>query len=384
MIDTLSQNEIDALLSALQPTDDALPGGGASGTSNNASDLNDFSSNNSNNSSNNPSSPPPSSSEPTTTHGKKKGKEKPYDFRRQTKFSKEQLGTLELIHASFARLIGTDISTRLRLGVTATTIAVTQETFEEFISSIFPPTFITIFRSDSLDGQALIQMDLSIVFSILDRLLGGNGAPLSTLRQLTDVEKQIMQKIMVGIIDRLREAWINVIDLMPVIELVESNPQFAQIVPPNEVVVSIKFEISLLDTTGLLKLCIPYSTVEDITQKFNAASWFASVAVRKESESTKANVDIITKQVKEVTLPVVAELGRGVYPLEDLVNMKVGDTLITDQLVKNDIKIRVGNQVKFNGRTGKKGKKMAVVITKVLDPPNKNFIEEEEEEDDLT
>lgn len=377
MIDTLSQNEIDALLSALQPTDEAASSDGSSTTAPNSVASNSSSNSNSSNDSGGNES---SAKDSGGSSVKKKGKEKPYDFKRQTKFSKEQLGTLELIHASFARLIGTDISTRLRLGVTATIISVTQETFEDFISSIFPPTFITIFRSDSLDGQVLLQMDLSVVFSILDRLLGGNGSPLSTLRQLTDVEKQIMQKIMVGIIDRLREAWINVIDLMPVIEVVESNPQFAQIVPPNEVIVSIKIEISLLDTTGLLKLCIPYSTVEGITQKFNAASWFA--AVRKESESSKTNIEIITKQVKEVTLPVVAELGRGIYPLKDLISLEVGDVIRTDQLVKEEFNIRVGNQVKFKGRPGKIGKKWAMAITRVLDPPNKNL--DVEEGDDLT
>ena len=378
MVDTLSQNEIDALLSALQPSEDAVaaapepaaPAAAISVSTESPKEQKSDFSNDVSAISNFEASSSQSSSSTTT---KQKGKERKYDFKRQTKFSKEQLGTLELIHESFARLIGTDISTRLRMGVNTTILPVIQETFEEFVGSIFPPTFITIFRSDSLDGEAMLQIDLSIVFSILDRLLGGNGAPLSTLRQLTDVEKQIMQKIMVGIIDRLREAWINVVDLMPVIELVESNPQYAQIVPPNDVVVTVKIEISILDTTGNLKLCIPYNTLESITHKLNAASWFA--AIRKESESNKTNVEVIEKQVKDVVLPVVAELGRGVYPLEDIVNLQVGDCLLTNQLVKEELNIRVGNQVKFRGRPGILGKKMAISITKVLEPPG----QEEEE-----
>lgn len=377
MVDTLSQNEIDALLSALQPSEDAVaaapepaPAAASSVSTETKNEPAPVKNEGPKISSNFSSSSDSSSSSSSSSS---KGKERKYDFKRQTKFSKEQLGTIQLIHESFARLIGTDISTRLRMGVTATILSVTQETFEEFIGSIFPPTFITIFRSDSLDGEAMLQMDLSIVFSILDRLLGGNGTPLSTLRQLTDVEKQIMQKIMIGIIDRLREAWINVIDMMPVIELVESNPQFAQIVPPNDVVVTIKIEIKIQDTTGSLQLCIPYNTVESITHKLNAASWFA--AVRKESEASKTNIDILGKQVKTVVLPVVAELGRAIYPLEDIVNLQVGDYLLTNQLVKEDLNIRVGNQVKFHGRPGILGKKMAISITKVLEPPG----QEEEE-----
>lgn len=375
MVDTLSQNEIDALLSALQPSEEAVAAAAPDQNSVAVASLSEESKKEEKlgESSYQPLGFPFGESSKEGT--KQRGKERKYDFKRQTKFSKEQIGTLQLIHESFARLVATDISTRLRMGVSATILSVTQETFEEFIGSIFPPTFITVFRSDSLDGECMLQMDLSIVFSILDRLLGGNGAPLTTLRQLTDVEKQIMQKIMVSTIDRLREAWINVIDLMPVIELVESNPQFAQIVPPNDVVVTIKLEINILETTGNLKLCIPYNTVETITHKLNAASWFA--AVRKENEANKGNEDLIGKQVKEVVLPVVAELGRAIYPLEDLVNLQVGDYLMTNQLVKEDLNIRIGNKVKFNGRPGILGKKMAISITKVLEPP-------EQEEDELT
>lgn len=358
MVDTLSQNEIDALLSALSPVAEeapAAPAAGAAAFSEPAAETRA------------PRRDPPpgmgiGSSAPTE---RKDGKvERKYDFKRQTKFSKEQLNTISLIHEAFVRLVGTDLSTRLRAFAQATIVSVEQRTFEEFIQSIYNPTFITVFRSDNLDGKALIDINLNVVFTILDRLLGGNGTPLGILRQLTEVERQIMQKVMAGIIDRLREAWINIIDLAPVIELVESNPQFAQIVPPSEVVVSISIEIKIHDVTGMMNLCIPYNTVESIVHKFNAASWFA--AVRKEPAQT--NVDSISHQVKSVHLPLVAELGSTVVTLQDILGLQPGDILITDQLLKNDLNIRVGNLVKFHGRPGILGKKMAISITKVLEP----------------
>jgi flagellar motor switch protein FliM len=367
MVDTLSQSEIDALLSALSPVaeeeDAPAPQGFAADSSSS-------------------SAPPPprpaaksggsmvSSMSPfsvgTGTERADGKVERKYDFKRQTKFSKEQLGTIQLIHEAFVRLVGTDLSTKLRAYAQATIVSVEQRTFEEFIHSIYNPTFITIFRSDNLDGKALLDINLNIVFTILDRLLGGNGTPLGILRQLTEVEKQIMQKVMASIIDRLREAWINIIDLAPVIELVESNPQFAQIVPPGEIVVSITIEIKIHDVTGLMTLCIPYNTVESIVHKFNAASWFA--AVRKEPAQT--NVDAITHQVKSVHLPFIAELGAATVTLQDILGLQPGDILVTDQLLKNDLNIRIGNLVKFHGRPGILGKKMAISITEVLDPPN--------------
>ncbi len=347
MVDTLSQNEIDALLSALNTT----TGGGEK------------------------NAPPPSSTATSggpapaspaaggKPEGEKGKKGKLYDFKRQTKFSKEQLGTIQLIHETFARLIGTDLSTHLRAYAQATIISVDQLTFEELIRSIFSPTFICTFRSDKLDGKALLDINLNVVFTILDRLLGGNGTPLGTLRQLTDVEAQIMTRVINRILERLREAWIHVIDFSPTLERLESNPQFAQIVPPGDMVLSVVIEIKIHDVTGTMTLCIPYNTVEPIANKFNAASWFA--AVRKEPLQT--NYDAISQKVKSVFLPIVAELGSTTVTLQDILGLQVGDILMTDSVVKEDLLIRVGNLSKFRGRPGILGKKMAISITQVLE-----------------
>lgn len=374
MVDTLSQTEIDALLTALQPSEDVAameetPDAAVSVTKDSSNDNNNASNDDVFNSLSGLSALTEESSTDSAEakpRVKSKGKEKLYDFKRQTKFNRGQLNTLQLIHETFARHVGTYLSTRLTMGVTATMHTVTQQTFDDFIGSIFAPTFITIFRSDSLEGKAMLQIDLNIVFAILDRLLGGNGQPLSTLRQLTDVEKQIMQKtIMSNVLDLLRNGWNDIVDLSPTIEVVESNPQFAQIVPPSEVVVTILLEINIQDTTGNLKLCIPYSTVKSIAEKLNPIN----VGLPKPQGNNDANAELLEKQVACVALPVVAELGRAVYPLEDIVNLQVGDLIVTDQLAKNELSVRVGEQIKFLGRPGINKKKVAIRITKVLDPP---------------
>lgn len=358
MVETLSQSEIDALLSALNTS----PGGGPSEAAP-AAPIHAPSQQDSGGA----PSPAPKAEPAVSRSGKKT---KLYDFKRQTKFSKEQLGTIQLIHETFARLIGTDLSTQLRAYAQATIISVDQLTFEELIRSIYSPTFITCFNCEKLDGKALLDINLNIVFTILDRLLGGNGSPLGTLRQLTDVEKQIMQKVMVRILERLREAWINVIDLAPSIELIESNPQFAQIVPPNDMVLSIIIEIKIHDVTGTMNLCIPYNTVEPIAHKFNAASWFA--AVRKEPLTT--NVEAITHQVREVFLPFVVELGTSTVTLQDILGLQPGDLMVLDSKVKQDLDVRVGNLVKFKGRPGIMGKKMALAITQVIETSGEELL----------
>jgi flagellar motor switch protein FliM len=345
MVDTLSQNEIDALLSALNT---------AGGDEKPAADAHEG------------PSPSSGSSSPAPKAGgaDKPKKGKSYDFKRQIKFSKEQIGTIQLIHETFARLVGTYLSTQLRAYAQATIISVDQLTFEEFVRSIYNPTFITGFRSEKLDGKALIEVGLNVVFTILDRLLGGTGSPLGTVRQLTEVETQIMHRIMGRVLNILREAWINVIDLSPNVEFIESNPQFAQIVPPSDMVLSVAVEIKIHDVTGLMNLCIPYATVEPIAPKFNAASWFA--AIRKEPLTT--NIQAITKKVREVFLPMVVEMGSATLTLQDIMGLQVGDIVVTDRLVREELDVRVGNLVKFRCRPGIMGKKMAVSITQVYEP----------------
>lgn len=363
MVETLSQNEIEALLSALSPV--SAKDGGASGNKTSSQSSGNFGPGQSGQMGLGSTNDGFGQSEiKSKGHGKELKVERSYDFRRQTKFSKEQLNTLHLIHESFVRLLGTDLSGRLRAYAQATLISVEQRTFEEFVGSIYNPTFITVFRSDTLEGKFLIDMNLKIVFSFLDRLLGGSGVPLNVLRQLTEVEKQIMQRIMIGIIDKLRESWQNIVDLAPVIELIESNPQFAQIASPTSVVIAVAVELKVHDITGMLHICIPYNTVQSITHKFRAASWFTS----ERNEPPQTQVEVITEQVRAVHLPVVAELGSAKVTLEDVVGLQPGDLIITDQRIKDDLKIKVGNLIKFKARPGILGKKMAVSITEVIDP----------------
>ncbi len=358
MAETLSQNEIDALLSALNaqtgpaPAESSAPaptpaslaagsepaprmGGGGGGGSLPAAALLEID---------------------------KPKKGKIYDFKRQTKFSKEQLRTIQMIHEGFTRHLSTYLSTTLRAYAQATIVSVDQLTFEEFIRSIFSPTFITVFHSEKLDGKGIMDMNLNVVFAILDRLLGGNGTPLDTPRQLTEIEGSVMERIMVRVLTLLREAWINVVDLTPRLDFIESNPQFAQIVPPNDMALAIGIEIKIQEVTGLMNLCMPYATVEAIAPKLNAASWFA--AIRKEPLTT--NVDLLTKQMQVVSLPIIAELGTATLTLQDLLGLQVGDLILTDRLIKEDLDVRVGNRVKFKARPGILGKKMAIAVTEVV------------------
>ena len=195
-----------------------------------------------------------------------------YDFKRPDKFSKEQIRTVQMMHETFARLTTTSLSAQLRSLVHVQVASVDQLTYEEFIRSIPTPTTLAVINMDPLKGNAILEIDPAITFSMIDRLFGGTGQGTKVQRDLTDIEQSVMEGIIVRILANMRESWTQVIDLRPRLGQIETNPQFAQIVPPNEMVVLVTLETKVSDEEGMMNFCIPYLTIEPIISKLSTHS----------------------------------------------------------------------------------------------------------------
>ena len=200
-----------------------------------------------------------------------------YDFKRPDKFSKEQIRTVSIMHETFARLTTTALSAQLRSMAHVHVASVDQLTYEEFIRSIPTPTTLAVINMDPLKGNAILEIDPAITFSIIDRLFGGQGQAAKVQRDLTDIEQSVMEGIIVRILANMREAWTQVIDLRPRLGQIETNPQFAQIVPPSEMVVLVTLETKIGEEEGMMNFCIPYITIEPIISKLSSQFWFSSV-----------------------------------------------------------------------------------------------------------
>jgi flagellar motor switch protein FliM len=209
---------------------------------------------------------------------------KTYDFRRPDKFSKEQIRTVQNIHKSFARLATTTLSAMMRALVQVCVASVDQMTYEEFIRSIPNPGTIGVFGMDPLRGMAVLEIDPSIAFSCMDRLFGGtvggaadgSGEKTDPKRGLTDIEQSVMEGVFLRLLGNLRESWAQVLDLRPRLAQIETNPLFAQIVPPSEMVILVNLEMKLGETIGMLNLCIPYMTIEPIISRLSAQYWYST------------------------------------------------------------------------------------------------------------
>ncbi|HBG36065.1 MAG TPA: flagellar motor switch protein FliM [Treponemataceae bacterium] len=296
-----------------------------------------------------------------------------YDFKRPDKFSKEQIRTVSIMHETFARLTTTSLSAQLRSLVHVHVASVDQLTYEEFIRSIPTPTTLAVINMDPLKGNAVLEIDPSITFSMIDRLFGGTGQGTKVQRDLTDIEQSVMEGIIVRILANMREAWTQVIDLRPRLGQIETNPQFAQIVPPSEMVVLVTLETKVGDEEGMMNFCIPYITIEPIISKLSSQFWFSSVR----RSSTTQYLGVLKEKLSTVDMDVVAEIGSINLPIRDVLGLRTGDIIrLSNTRVGDPLTLSVGNRQKFLCQPGVIGKKMAVqVIGKIKQAESEEFEE---------
>ncbi|MBP5156964.1 MAG: flagellar motor switch protein FliM [Treponema sp.] len=297
-----------------------------------------------------------------------------YDFRRPDKFSKEQIRTVSNMHETFARLTTTSLSAQLRTLVHVHVASVDQLTYEEFIRSIPTPTTLAVINMDPLKGNAVLEIAPEITFIMIDRLFGGSGDTGGKVnRDLTDIEQSVMEGIIVRILANMRESWTQVIDLRPRLQQIETNPQFAQIVPPTEMVILVTLEIKIGDEAGMMNICIPYLTIEPIVSKLSSQFWFSSVR----RSSTTQYLGTLKEKISDVEMALVAEIGSLNVPIRDVVGLRVGDVVrLVNTKITDPLTLAIGNKKKFFCQPGVVGKKMAIQVIGKIEEDDKDDFEE--------
>ena len=246
-----------------------------------------------------------------------------YDFKRPDKFSKDQIRTVSIMHETFARQTTTALSSQLRSLAHVHVASVDQLTYEEFIRSIPNPTTIAVINMDPLKGSAILEIDPAVTFSIIDRLFGGQGEGAKFTRELTDIEASVIEGIIVRILGNLREAWATVIDLRPRLGQIETNPQFAQIVPPSEMVVLVTLETKVGEVEGMMNFCIPYLTIEPIIPKLSAQYVYSSMR----RGTTTENLSLLRDRLAGIEIALVAEVGSIDITMRDVLTLRAGDII---------------------------------------------------------
>ncbi len=320
MRDTLDQSDIDALMSAVSSGEVARPTSHGQIFSRHRSDLENV-------------------------------EIKDYDFKRPERISKDQMRALHTLHEAFARNFGSFLSGFLRTIVEVRVASADQLTYEEFMAGLPNPTSFNLINieAEDLEGQLCLEISPLIIYPILDRLLGGsNQEVFIPQRPLTLIEVKLVQRILARAMTNLGEAWESVRRIEFVLGQMESNPHIVQIVPPNEVVLVIGFELKLGTRAGTMSLCIPFTVIEPIMEEISEQSWFQG---RQRSDQQWSL--LVADRIADARLEIVALLAETSITVSDLHNLEVGDLIMTDKPADAPVTLHVESVPKFLADLGR-------------------------------
>lgn len=346
--DILSQEEIEALLSSLGPSSGAPAPAGAPAAATGPANV----------------APAGSSVAPSIQLSSRPRlgaiAYEVYDFRRPDKFSKEQIRTLQMLHETFARHAATALSAYLRCPVHVELISLEQVPYDEYLKGINNSVF-TVMSLPPLTGQAILEMEFGIVFSLIDKLLGGPGRAINRT-VLTDIEKPLVRNMVERVFSALKTSWEQVVVVSPAVEQMETTAQFVQIAPPNDIVVTFLFEVRIGTLRGAMSICIPYVLLKPITAKLSAQKWFVS-GNKKSSPSYRK---VLAWQVQNSVVECAVNLGRSKLNVRDFLNLHVGDVVKLDKQQTDDLTLTVGKNPKFIGKPATSGRRIVFTITQAL------------------
>lgn len=287
---------------------------------------------------------------------------KNYDFKRPAKFSKEHLRTLEIIYEHYGRLVSTNLPVYLRKNIQVSVASSETVTFSEFTNALSNPVILGIVNFAPLPGSIIIDLSCNLGFAMIDRMLGGEGTPLEKNRDFSEIEMTIIEKIMIVSMQLMREPWRNVVDVTPMMERIETNPQFAQVIAPSDMIAIVTLNMKIGDVEGMMNVCLPYFTLESVMDKLNTKYWYSTMQ-EKNDENYEEYIEAL---IRRVDVPVKAILGMSSVSVNDFVNLQPGDIIRLDKRVDNELSVYVGNIKKFTALPGSSKDNYAVRVTSVI------------------
>jgi flagellar motor switch protein FliM len=280
-----------------------------------------------------------------------------FDFRRPDRIAKSQVRAIHLLHENFVRNLASSLSAYLRSYLTVNLISVEQLSYGEFVEGISTPTCLVSMSLRPYDGNALIELNPSLVFPIIEIILGGKGRISANLRrEITEIEQSLLETLFRIILNDLKEAWKSVTLIDFKLEAVATEPQMLQILAPNEAVVAVGIEIRIGENSGTLNLAIPSINIKMIGQKFDQ-QW----NLRK-TDPTEAEQQRVLKLIREAEASVEARLQGPRLLVRDLLEIEPGHLLRFDYRIDQQLDCTINNRDKFRGRVVDSHQKKAFLI----------------------
>jgi flagellar motor switch protein FliM len=286
-----------------------------------------------------------------------------FDFRRPDRIAKSQLRAIHLLHDNFVRNLVSSLSAYLRTYLIVNLVSVEQLSYAEFLECLPSPTCIVSLGMKPYDGNAVLELNSSLIFPILEILLGGNGKTSTTIqREITEIEQNLLDGLFRIILRDLKEAWKGVTNIEFNIDSLETEPQFLQILAPSEAVVAIAIEIRMGETIGMMNIALPSIIIKMMRQKFDQ-QW----SVRKTQSTSNEQVRILDL-IRPAIVSAQVLLDGPTLLLEDMMKLEEGDVLTFDYSVDKPLDLLINGKLKFHGQIATVGQKLGFVVDEVRVP----------------
>ncbi len=286
-----------------------------------------------------------------------------YDFRRPERVSKEQLKGLQSLFEAFAREVSIVFPPFLRTVVRVDLTSIDQLTYDEFILSVARPTALSIVNMSPLEGNAVLELSPTMVFPILDRVLGGKGMTLAEPRELTEIENRIIQRISTMILDSLKRSWEQLIEFHLSIVAQESDPLIVQIVAGSEMVILVGYEVHIGETVGTMNMCMPLLVLNPVLDQISRQTHYMRKMSTQMATHTRKTINDI---IERAGVDIEAVLGQTPLRLDEIMRLQVGDVVQLDSSPDEPITVTVGGLPTFYAQPGRKGEQSAVQLTNLI------------------
>ena len=296
-------------------------------------------------------------------------KVKEYDFRTANRFPKEQMRTFHVVFETFSQLFSNRLSSVLRVSCECEVLSIEECSYSEFNNSLPAPVVLAIMEAPPMYGSIVVQMSPEFAYMLISRLFGGSSSGES-LKQFTEIELALIERVLrqaVGVFD---EAWDKVIELTTQIDRIETSSQFAQITAPNDPVAVIIVNITMGEETGLMSICIPHTAIEPVAQQLNTRMWFSGAA--RDDGRGEERAAILSGKLLQTPIPMTALFDQTSATVSDIVNLQIGDVIKLDHGIEQPLTVKIQHIPKFRATVGTMGSRYALQIVDVIKEESQN------------
>ncbi len=284
------------------------------------------------------------------------------DFNRLDRIPRSQLQALHMVHENFVRNLASSLSAYLRSYVALNLISLEQISYAEFLDGLASPTCMSYIGLQPFDGTAILEINNSLIFALIELLLGGKmQSTVSTKRKITDIEKRLIQTLLRVVLRDLSDAWKAVAEINFTVQSLSSEPQLMHIMAPSEAVIVIAIEMKVGDTPGLMNFAIPSLLIRRLRSKFDQLQ-----QIRK-AESTEHDQLFIARLIQEANLQVDVQIAGGTMSARTLVEMEIEDVIVLEYPVDEEISGYINGKEKWLGHLVAQGEKLAFEIAQMKD-----------------